>query len=225
MRPKVITNNNTLSILIVEDNRGDIALIEGYLVEYLPKPEITAVSSFSEANSILKDRKSIFDIIFLDLSLPDKSGETLIGKIISSSGGCPVVVLTGNADIEFGIKSLSLGIADYLVKDEITARSLYKSVVYNIERKRIINTVERQNSKLQEIAWIQSHLVRAPLARIMSLIDLIKNHGVSEREKSDLLDHILNSAKEFDSIIKDILKKTEQIEFNNDLHEIRSNNC
>ena len=68
--------------------------------------------------------------------------------------------------------------------------------------------IEKQNQKLQEIAWTQSHVVRAPLARLMSLINLVKNYQNSDKENTELLDHILSSAHEFDEIIRDISDKT-----------------
>jgi PAS domain S-box-containing protein len=79
------------------------------------------------------------------------------------------------------------------------------------ERLRYIQEIEEQNQKFQEIAWMQSHVIRAPLARLMSLIDLIKNYQNSEIEKSELLDHILTSAYSLDEIIRDISAKTEQL--------------
>ncbi len=69
--------------------------------------------------------------------------------------------------------------------------------------------IEAQNAKLKEIAWIQSHIVRAPLARIMGLVRLlIANKAVDSAEELLYLDQ---SAKEFDSIIKTITSKTEQV--------------
>ncbi|MEO6252443.1 MAG: PAS domain S-box protein [Ferruginibacter sp.] len=130
------------SILVIEDNPGDLTLIEDYLEEQILTPHITQVKNFAAAKLLL-DQKEIYDVILLDLSLPDKSGEALITEINALCPVCPVIVLTGYTDIAFSIKSLSLGIADYLLKEDITATSLYKSILYNIERK-------KTNLELQE---------------------------------------------------------------------------
>nr|WP_295932127.1 PAS domain-containing protein [uncultured Dyadobacter sp.] len=79
------------------------------------------------------------------------------------------------------------------------------------DRLRYIGEIEERNHKLQEIAWMQSHVIRAPLARLMGLIDLIRNYQNSEVEKGELLDHVLTSAYALDEIIRDISSKTEQI--------------
>ncbi|SEL66924.1 PAS domain S-box protein [Parapedobacter koreensis] len=76
-----------------------------------------------------------------------------------------------------------------------------------------IEAIETQNRKLQEIAWMQSHVVRAPLARIMGLVDLIQNFPESGVENGELLDSINGSAIELDDILKAITNKAEQINF------------
>lgn len=80
------------------------------------------------------------------------------------------------------------------------------------ESKALQQELEKQNEKLREIAWIQSHIVRAPLARMIGIIDLIKNYQSAALDKHELLSHLLTSAYELDGIIRDIVNKTEQIE-------------
>ncbi|SEJ61390.1 PAS domain S-box-containing protein [Dyadobacter sp. SG02] len=79
------------------------------------------------------------------------------------------------------------------------------------DRLRYISEIEERNHKLQEIAWMQSHVIRAPLARLMGLIDLIRNYQHSDTERNELLDHVLTSAYSLDEIIRDISSKTERI--------------
>jgi len=71
--------------------------------------------------------------------------------------------------------------------------------------------IEKQNKKLREIAWTQSHIVRAPVARLMGIIELFKEDMLNTSEKEKMLDHILDSAIELDDIIKDIVKKSKSI--------------
>ncbi len=70
-----------------------------------------------------------------------------------------------------------------------------------------ITAIEEQNNKLREIAWIQSHVARAPLSRIMGLIGLFNNHENSDEEKRTILNYILISAEELDEVIKSISDK------------------
>lgn len=79
------------------------------------------------------------------------------------------------------------------------------------QNKKHLQEIEDQNRKFKEIAWIQSHLVRAPLARVMGLVDLLKNF-VPGDDKDELLVHLTNSAKELDAIIINIADNTPENE-------------
>ena len=73
-----------------------------------------------------------------------------------------------------------------------------------------IKAIEDQNKKLREIAWTQSHVVRAPLVRLMALVNMLNEHF---EDKSEFyLEQINRSAQELDNIIREISDKTAQIE-------------
>ncbi len=78
------------------------------------------------------------------------------------------------------------------------------------ERLNYIKAIEEQNENLREISWLQSHVVRAPLARIMGLINLIKDPNQEAAEKRKTLEYLLLSANELDEVIKTITEKTHQ---------------
>lgn len=90
-------------------------------------------------------------------------------------------------------------IADIIIVQDITEKLSY------------IRGFEIQNKKLQEIAWMQSHLVRAPLARIMALADLLRHAPETASEMDELLAAIDLSAAELDTILRDITDKAERI--------------
>ncbi|TWJ02475.1 PAS domain S-box-containing protein [Mucilaginibacter frigoritolerans] len=329
-------DKRSLHILIVEDNHGDYALIEDFLFEQIESTVIIRAENYNEARKLLSESTCIFDIILLDLSLPDMKGEPLIKGITELCANTPVIVLTGYTDFAFGVKSLSLGVSDYMLKEELTPLSLYKSIIYSSERKRItadlaesekkyselfhlsplpiwvydvetlkflnvnkaaiihygyshteflsmtlkdieirrqetptisspdkngmvlhgvyehkkknddiiqvdlqsnpifyrgkkanvvlandvterityIKAIEKQNEKLREISWIQSHIVRAPLARIMGLVPLLKDLKPSNKDdKETMLEYLWLSANELDELIKNITDKTRAADY------------
>ena len=129
------SDQKAYKILLIEDNLGDITLIKDYLEEQFSSPIIKVARTYKESASIMSEVRHLFDIVLLDLSLPDKNGEALIQEILlSSQSCCPVIILTGYSDLGFSIKSIALGISDYLLKDELTAGMLHKSIIYSIER-------------------------------------------------------------------------------------------
>lgn len=79
------------------------------------------------------------------------------------------------------------------------------------ERQAHIKAIEEQNLKLKAIAWTQSHVVRAPLAKMIGFIDLLENYDSPKLDINMLLNHIKTSGAELDLIIKDIVNKTEAV--------------
>lgn len=138
-------------ILVVEDNAGDFALIEDFLFEQIEAPVITLAKDYGEAKTLLLADSCRFDIILLDLSLPDMRGEALIEGIQKLCTSTPVIVLTGYADFTFGVKSISLGVSDYILKEELTPLSLYKSIIYSSERKKISSDLAESEKKYSEL--------------------------------------------------------------------------
>ncbi|MEO8770613.1 MAG: response regulator [Ferruginibacter sp.] len=196
-------------ILVVEDNSGDFTLIEDYLEEQIFAPKIIHVRSFVEAKSLL-ERKEIYDVILLDLSLPDKSGESLITEINLLCPVCPVIVLTGYTDITFSVKSLSMGIADYLLKEDITATSLYKSIVYNLERKKTNTKLKESEKRYMNLFQLSPQPMWVYDPETLRFIKVnkaaIKNYGFSEDEFLKLTVMDIRGARDMHKV-KESLKK------------------
>lgn len=341
----MIKDTKTYQVLLIEDNPGDVLLIEEYIKEYIRNPVIIHFDNFEQAKELLAKGEQELDVILLDLTLPNMQGEELIRAMLEISGDIPVIVLTGLADMVFSIRSLEIGVSDYLLKDDLTGFSLYKSILHNINRKKYIQELQQskkryndlfhhspqpmwvydlqtlrildvniaaeekygysreeflaidlrdlrdkaripeleknlelisrdkvgyqsgqtwhrkkngdlfpveihgnriefgtnpcriitandlseihkkteaiteKNRRLQEIAWTQSHLVRAPLARLLGLLDLLDYEEVNAEEKEFCLTQVRESAREVDEIIHKIVKKTEQIDLDEVLYE------
>ncbi|MBA4848834.1 PAS domain S-box protein [Emticicia sp. BO119] len=139
-----------LNILVVEDNPGDYFLIEEYLSDERLPGNIFHVRTLVELKAKLLTN-TLFDIILLDLSLPDGSGEALVREVLAIAHEIPVIVLTGYADKDFGVRSLSWGIADYLLKDELNASLLTKSTLYSIERRKINISLRESEKRYKEL--------------------------------------------------------------------------
>ncbi|MFN3916387.1 MAG: response regulator [Flavobacteriales bacterium] len=130
------------NILVVEDNLGDYVLIEDYIEEHILSPNIDRAQNYSSAENLLLNKGKAYDVILLDLSLPDSNGVELIKNVSNSAPKTPIVVLAGYSDISFGLKSISMGATDYLLKDDLTSSSLYKAISYSIERKKSVFELE-----------------------------------------------------------------------------------
>lgn len=76
------------------------------------------------------------------------------------------------------------------------------------QQKETLSTLENKNKQLAQIAWEQSHLVRAPLARILGIVNLLKHELIQNEDKEKFIGHLQYSAEELDNIIQSIVFKT-----------------
>ncbi|MEN9457985.1 MAG: hypothetical protein RL135_559, partial [Bacteroidota bacterium] len=202
-------------ILLLEDNPGDALLVQDYLEETILKPEISLFACFEEA----KQKLSIhtYDLILLDLTLPDNQGLELINDILALAGNAPVVVLTGYADLNFSITSLSFGIADYLIKEDLNATTLYKSVVYNIERNKILVNLkesEKRNSMLFHLSPLPMWVFDNKSLRIIDVNDsAIEHYGYNLEEFKALTIRDLRPASELERLNSTLLDNQENDSF------------
>ncbi|MES2590563.1 MAG: response regulator [Bacteroidota bacterium] len=138
-----------IKILIIEDNPGDVRLISIYLKEFFGDKY-----SFSTSDYLWKSlellSENTFDVIILDLSLPDSSGLETFKKIYEHSPQIPIIVLTGLEDESVGINAMKLGAQDFLVKGIIKGKELSRSINYSIERFKLLKALSENAKKLEE---------------------------------------------------------------------------
>ncbi|MBA4374480.1 MAG: hypothetical protein C0402_16645 [Thermodesulfovibrio sp.] len=121
-----------IKILIIEDNPGDARLIEEMLKESGLVFELVWATSLSSGFDEV--RLDGFDVILLDLGLPDSQGLGTLTKVLHMRSEAPVIVLTGLDDEEAGTQAVKEGAQDYLIKGQIDHHLLSRSIIYAIER-------------------------------------------------------------------------------------------
>jgi PAS domain S-box-containing protein len=146
----MIGDMQNYKVLIVEDNEGDVLLIEEYLSEYNSAHQLIHSRSLRETTEVLKHHPNI-DVILLDLTLPDGTGELLIEKVVQIAPTIPIIILTGYTNREFGIHAVNIGVSDYLLKDDLTPYVLIKSISYSVERNRINTSLRRSEYQYREL--------------------------------------------------------------------------
>lgn len=162
---------NQLSVLLVEDDRGDAILVEELIAD--AAADITCVWAQSVADAERELSLAQPDCVLLDLNLPDATGITALERIKDADPNIPIVVLTGLSDEHFGVSAVASGAQDYLVKGRVEPEMLRRAVLYAIERKRAeVTAVELQASQLRamENARLERGLSPSPL--------LLDNPGV-----------------------------------------------
>jgi PAS domain S-box-containing protein len=137
-----------LEILLIEDNMSEADLIMEMLLEVgQPEFSVQHVQRLAEGLSLLKTRS--FDLVLVDLGLPDSQGLETALTVREQSKRIPIVALTSLDDEETALKSLQMDIQDYLIKGEIAASLLSRAIRYAIQRKRDAESLRVAQLELQ----------------------------------------------------------------------------
>jgi len=99
------------------------------------KFDLESYPRLSESMNSLKAKK--YNIILLDLTLPDSDRESTLERVLSVTDTIPIIILTGLDDKEFALQSLQKGAQDYIVKGELNGPGLIRAILYAIERHKI----------------------------------------------------------------------------------------
>lgn len=146
----MIITNNPITILIVEDNAGDYLILKEHLQRMsMPVKKIIHAVNLEAISSLIDNIN--FDIVLLDLSLPDSMG---VDSVITMDRLLPktaIVCLSGFSAEETAIESISLGAQDYLVKGDFDEKLLAKTIQHSIERKRILENLHLSNERFKLI--------------------------------------------------------------------------
>jgi CheY-like chemotaxis protein len=145
-------SDRVFRILLVEDSASDAELIRSMLPgsEHAAW-EIETASAVRDAIPLL--RKIAFDVVILDLHLPDSRGLKTVSSVHTAAPEVPIVVLTGSSHPE-GLECIEAGAQDYLHKDSITPRALERSLAFALARRRqaeigaLKSTLERYRMEL-----------------------------------------------------------------------------
>jgi PAS domain S-box-containing protein len=123
-----------IRILLIEDNPDDALLTQAKLLrEKSIDCKLTHASRMAEGLALLGQQA--FDVVLTDLGLPDSQGLPVFEELQKKSPGMPIVVLTGQVDMETALTAIKMGAQDFLPKSELTGFILARTVRYAIERK------------------------------------------------------------------------------------------
>ncbi|NMG07376.1 hybrid sensor histidine kinase/response regulator [Brasilonema sp. UFV-L1] len=187
---------SSVKILLIEDNLAEARLLQEFLKQAKShKFNVVHVKRLGEALKELS--RGIYDVILLDLTLPDSQGLASLTPLMSHAPRVPIVVLTNTNDDDLALEAVRRGAQDYLVKRQVNSDLLIRSLRYAIERKQVVETLRTVNEaleirvqertaelvKVQEISQFKSefvsmlsHDIRNPLNTIQLIAGLLQNN-------------------------------------------------
>lgn len=124
-------------VLLVEDHPGDASLLRAMLEQAGGDAARTVAASRLEEALAELSRQS-FDVLLLDLGLPDSSGLSTLERIQHVAQNVPIIVLSGPADLDIALEAVRRGAQDFLRKGSVSPETLMRAIGYAIERHRIL---------------------------------------------------------------------------------------
>lgn len=125
-----------LRILLVEDNPDDADILRETVADTRARVHVHVVERLAEAIDLLERQK--FDLVLLDLSLPDSQGLATVERTLAHPSAPPIVVLTGLEDESLGAAAVHAGAQDYLVKGQVDGQGLVRCMHYAVERHQLL---------------------------------------------------------------------------------------
>ena len=200
--------NEPSRILIVDDMPINLELMKSILFgeEYMIVTSKTGTSAMAKANA------NVFDLILLDIVLPDIDGFEICRQIKNGTKNqeTPIIFLTAQREKESIIKGFQLGAVDYILKpfsdEELLARvNLHLALKKTQEELKEARNVAEGLAKAKAMFLANmSHEIRTPLNGIVGMVDILKNTDLDEQQK-EFLDIVDVSSENLLMIINDIL--------------------
>ncbi|MDR3615250.1 MAG: ATP-binding protein [Candidatus Obscuribacterales bacterium] len=211
-----------LTILLIEDDENDYELTKGLL----PNGKTQIVWAQTLKIALQEISKQLFDVVLVDLGVPDSQGLCTLDRIAEAFQQMPVlIVLTGNDDDEIAQNALKRGAQDYLVKGQVNSELLQRSLRYAIERHKIETQLRKSNDELiivnhalivardtaidasrtkSEFLANISHEIRTPLSGMVSIAELLTLEDCSP-DVNELHQVLLQSSKHLVTTLNDLL--------------------
>ncbi|MGK7931630.1 MAG: ATP-binding protein [Microcystaceae cyanobacterium] len=216
-----------IQVLLIEDNLAEARLIREILKSsQRQKFRLTHCQRLSDALEKLK--AEFFDIILLDLTLPDSYGLRSLHPLLAIAPHIPIVVLTNTNDDDLALEAVRQGAQDYLLKRKVQFDTLVRSVCYAIERKQADEELREMNLQLQqriqqrneelekakeinqlknEFVSMLSHDFRNPLNTILLSAGLLEDSSefLSKEQQLSYFKMIRTAIKNMDQILNEVL--------------------
>jgi two-component system sensor histidine kinase/response regulator len=195
------------NILLVEDNPGDAMLLEELLLDNKRfKFKMDVADTLQTAIKMVEEIR--YDIILLDLGLPDSNGLDALQVINKKVNNIPILVITGLDDDKTGNEAIKMGAQSYIVKGLYNSRLITDSIIHAVERNNNLikirkaeeeltlynEELNKANKEKERLIALLSHDLRGPIKTLVALLELL-NEEYDEMEKSMQREIIQKSIK------------------------------
>ena len=181
-----MSDRPVISLLLIEDNPGDVRLVREHLVDAaggLQSFEVHEAPTLAGGIDFVR-RGELPAVVLLDLSLPDGFGLETLARWLAAAPTVPVIVLTGSDDEALAVHAVREGAQDYLVKGLIEGGVLVKAIRYAIERKKVQEDLRAANTNLEHRVEARTAELREINGRLQSEI---AERTLAQQQAAELL--------------------------------------
>ncbi len=193
-------------VLVVEDNAADVRLLQVALsTDRRARYDVDDVGTVRDAVRVLSAYE--YDVVLLDLLLPDSDGLASFERVRDAAAGVPVVILTQAEDDALAVAAVAAGAQDYLVKGQTHAVLLGRTLRYAIERQRLVNQLRQMDRARRDFIAHAAHELRTPLTTIAGMAALIEERrdDLGEERFETMLEAVLSQARRAGDLARALL--------------------
>jgi signal transduction histidine kinase len=207
----------TIKVLLIEDDEDDFVITRSLLDEIEGKRfQLDWAQDYDSAKDHLA--RGEYDICLLDYRLGAQTGLELLREVRAAGNQIPIIFLTGQTDRAIDLEAMQAGASDYLVKNQINAAALERSIRYALAQKRNAEeriklvreqearaAAEAANRAKDDFLAVVSHELRGPLNAIIGWITVLRSGKADEKIAAQALETIERNARAQVKIIEDLL--------------------
>jgi diguanylate cyclase (GGDEF)-like protein/PAS domain S-box-containing protein len=143
-------NTEKIKVLLVEDDEEDYILFR-YLIDDLKNSRFQLDWERNGAKALELMKAQSHDIYFVDYRLGADDGLTVLQNAVSAGCKAPIILLTGQGDVEVDLKAMQAGAADYLIKSELEAPLLERAIRYSLQHARSLEKMQASEMKFRSV--------------------------------------------------------------------------
>ena len=196
---QTLPDKELTKVLLVEDDAIDKLIVERIIAGCSQSVEFATDSARSLSEAIERLNTSEYDVVLLDLMLPDSGGLETVRRIKEINSHVPVVVLTGIDDEQTGLSAIKSGAMDYLVKGQALDNVLLRTVRYAIERNRMQQALQEAHDRLEM-------QVEERTEKLSKANDLLKKEIIEHKKTEEKMKEAMEIKSQFVSTVSHELR-------------------
>lgn len=214
---RLVGESAPMNVLLVEDSQTDAAVVQRYLRDDHDPHAVRVVRRFADFAAAVRER--VWDIVLLDMTLPDGEGLELYRRARAIVPMLPIVILSARSDENLALAAVAAGAQDYLLKGHVDPVTLKRALRYAVERDRMQRRLEsglaelerqranviRLNAQKNELIATLAHDIRGPLTAIVGFGEMLADGGLDGEEATKAAETIVRNGQRLATLSDDVV--------------------